>query len=105
EGRRLAAGEAGMAGGGGVARPVVLRLVVVEGDQPRRGGVRRLQVGVAFVLGVPQPVVGQRDACASGVLAHPPRRGAVAAGAVLVYVVAQVHDQVGVVFGDAAVGG
>src|SRR5690606_36510744 len=45
---------------GGVVGPVVLHLVVVEDHRPGERGVRGLQVGVGLVLGVPDPVVGQR---------------------------------------------
>ncbi len=90
---------------GDVGGPVVLDLVVVEGDQPRRDRVGGLEVGVALVLGVPHPVVGQRRAL------HPARVGAdvaegggVAVGLVFVHVVAQVDDQVGLLLGQPAVG-
>jgi hypothetical protein len=88
------------------AGPVVEHLVVVPGDDPRRAPVRGLQVGVALVEAVLDPVAVE------GVALHPvllgygsvpvPARGP---DAVFVDVVAEVEDHVGVLVGEMAVGG
>ncbi len=104
----------GLAAAGGVVLRAVLPLVVgdlvvVPRDDPGVLRVQVLQVGVALVLGVPLPVVGQRHHLVGRlVLADVDVVGAVAvlAGAVLVEVVAEVEHRVQVVaLGEAAIGG
>ena len=83
----------------GAAGPgVVGHLVVVPGDHPRHQGVQGLEVGVGLVLGVPDPVVGQGEDLVRG-LGRADRVAPVGelAGAVLVDVVAEVHDETDVV--------
>ncbi len=91
--RGPALGEARHGGGvlGDQPGVVVVDLVVVPDHQPRRGGVRGLQVGVGLVLREPLPVVGQRHRL------RPDVRAAerVGGGGALVLVVAEVQHQVG----------
>ena len=90
---------------GGVVRsvggPVVVDLVIVEDHQPRRHGVGSLQVRVGAVLGVPLPVVGQRDGLRAAVVAHAFARWTCL---VLVLVVTEVEHQVGLVLRESTVG-
>src|SRR4029450_6970614 len=82
-------------------------LVVVPRDDPRYGGVQGVQVGVVLVERVPGPVLGPRDGLVRGLgLADHGAAGVELAGAVLVDVVAQVHDHVEVpALGQVPVGG
>ncbi len=93
----------------GVVGVVVLRLVVVPGDDEGVRGVRGHQVRVGLEQGVAQPVVLQRHRLAV-VVGRERAVGVVAVVAggvdgVLVQVVAQVEDDVHVVLGKVAVGG
>ena len=65
---------------------------------------RRLQVRVRFVLRVAPPVVGQRRTQRTEVVADIAARGDVSPGGILVEVVAEMQDQIGLVLGEAAVG-
>nr|AWS27299.1 FunU11 [Streptosporangium sp. KD35] len=84
---------------GDVTGPGVVDVVVVEDHGPRCDRVGHLQVEVGLVLGVPQPVTGQVEALPAGLVAH-----RVLVVAVLVDVVAEEGDQIGVVLRHAAVG-
>jgi hypothetical protein len=107
EGRPPAVEEPGHRLGvlGGLVGPVVVELVVVPDHQPRRGGVRGLEVGVGLVLRVPLAVAGQPYRLGAAVVADVAGGGDVVVGLVLVLVVAEVQHQVGVVLGQAPVGG
>lgn len=93
--RRVVLGDAG-----GV---VVFDLVVVPGRDPGEGGVGGLEIGIGFVEGVAEPVVGKGLCLAAEV-------GAAADGVfgadafVLVDVVAEEEDEVEVVLDQVAVG-
>ncbi len=82
------------------ARVVVLHLMVVRYDDPRRGGVRGLEIRVGLVLRVATTVVRERHDLVAQVQPRSPCRGAV-----LVDVVAQVQDDARVVLGHPAVDG
>src|SRR6185295_4222660 len=84
---------------GDVAGVVVVDLVVVPGDNPREGGVGRLQVGVGAVLGEALPVAVERGRLGPDVTADVAAGRLVDAGAGLVDVVTEVHDEVEVLFG------
>lgn len=75
-----------------VPGPVVVDLVVVEGGDPRRGRMRRLQVAVDLVLGVAVAVVDQRVDLVAPVQPRP--RDVRAGLAAFVDVVAIVEDEV-----------
>jgi hypothetical protein len=83
-----------------IVRVVVDHLVSSQVKDPRTRGVRRLQVGVALVMGMARAVVVERHGFVRAiVLAHmllAPRR--------LVDVVAEERDQVGRIGDDVAVG-
>ncbi len=85
--------------------PVVVDLVVVPDDQPRRGGVRGLQIRVGLVLRVPLPVVGQRLGLGALMVADVAAGDGVGVLGVLVLVVAQVQHEVRAVLGQAPVRG
>jgi hypothetical protein len=74
-------------------------VVVVPDNEPGRGSVGQLKVGVGLVLSVPLPVVGERPRLRPHDLANV--RGL---AGVLVLVVAQVKDQIGVILGKPLVG-
>jgi hypothetical protein len=75
--------------------------MVVEHDRPGKGGVRGLEVRVAAVLRVPDPVVGQREDLGRGQMATTDRSLAAA----LVDVVAEEGDQIEVLPGQVGVRG
>ncbi len=64
-----------------------------------------LQIGVGPVLGVALPIARQRLGLRAGVVADVATGDDVAVGGVLVDVVAQVQDQLRLLFGEAPVGG
>ena len=74
---------------------VVGRLMVVPGTDPRQVEMRGLQVRIGLVLAVPGPVVGQRHDLVQRVVgAHDAGAPTEFCSAVLVDVVAQMHDGV-----------
>src|SRR5215207_10629229 len=84
---------------------IVLDLVVVPGHDPGKGRVRRPQVTGTAIEGVPVAVLRERVDFRTVVPTHVAARGNVLVYAVLVDVVAEVHDEVQVLLADVAVGG
>ena len=79
---------------------VVFDLVIVPGQEPRTGGVRLPEHGVALVQRVPGAIVVERVTLRCAVLAYPPL-----APRQLVDVVADVQHQIGLVGDDCPIGG
>ena len=78
---------------------VVLDLVVIPGDEPRTGEVRRLQIRVGLVERVAAAVIIQRDRLARAMAAN-----GIAAERGFVDVITEVHDELGLVGDDVAIG-
>ena len=87
-----------------VAGVVVVDLVIVPGDHPRRRGVRRHQVAVRFVQRVAVAIVDERVELVAVVLAEAAVVPA-AVGAPFVDVVAGVEDEIELLVRDAPEGG
>jgi len=75
--------------------------VVVEHDDPGKGAVGCLQVGVRPVLGVPVAVLDEGDGLGVALVSA----GLVRSRSSLVDVVAELHDDVDILDGQVAVGG
>ena len=79
--------------------------MVVEHRQPRRRGVRRLQIRIGLVLRVALSVVGQRHRLGPGVVTNVAAGDRGLARRILVLVVPQVHNEIRVFVGEPTIGG
>ena len=78
---------------------IVFDLMVIPGDYPRERGVRRLQIWVGFIKGVPVSVIAQRAGFARSMMAN---FSSTPAG--FINVVAEKQNKVEILAGEIAVG-